>query len=460
MEICTQQELYEISQPRLNKIKVLFFVYLPSVWDSQRSVYQAMKESESFDVYVLIAPMPDENKRLAYRENALEFFKNEGIDFIVGCDLTTMVYVNIESLKMDVIFYQTPFYYGIKDWLPEYISQYSYLAYIPYGFYIADIPKTQFNQIIHNVAWRVFAETPLHKQLYAIHKLTSDDNVVVSGYPKLDIYNMPYDETKAELMWKHSRGSSPLRKRILWTPHWIVDKSSKYTLFTEYIDFFIEYLEKHSESIELILKPHPLLFETLLIEKVYTKEALNRILERLQSLSNASIYTGGNYFPLFFSSDAIINSSISYMAEYLPTKKPMLFMPNKNDLGTNAFGEQVRKQHYMGYSKQDIEDFITHVVIGNHDPMYKQREEAIQTILYMPHQGAGMFIKEEIERSIHQEPYWQKQQKLLAIRTRLAQKREKQQGGGEKRFLPLLYKHSKAILVYSQYVFILYSVCY
>lgn len=423
MDIWTLEYLQEVSQEQLHKIKVLFFVYFPSVWDSQRSVYQAMKANPAFEVYVLIAPVPDTKDNLVYKENAVEFFSKECENVIIGYNHTTASYINIESLNMDIIFYQTPFYYGICDYYPEYLAEHTYLAYIPYGFYIAGIHNIQFNQILHNVAWKVFAETPLHKELYAKHKLTGDYNVVVTGYPKLDVYLSDNTIEDANTMWKFSTTDSPYRKRILWTPHWIVDEKTKYTLFAEYIEFFIDYLKRNTESIEIILKPHPLLFETLIKTGVYTEEELHLLLERFQSLPNGSLHTGGNYFPLFFSSDGMINSSISFLAEYLPTKKPMLFMPNINDLGINEFGERIRNHHYMGYSTKDIEDFITQVVIEGNDPMYEQREEAIQNVLYMPQEGAGTLIAKEVERSIHNDEQWIRKQKLLAIRTRLAQKK-------------------------------------
>ena len=425
MAIYTQEELYEISRPVLDKIKVLFFVYFPSVWDSHRSIYEAMKASPSFEVYVFVAPVVDEHQQCRYREDILEFFENEGIDVILGCSLDISIYINIQSLNMDVVFYQTPFYAGIPEWFPENIAQHTYLAYVPYGIYTANIPDVQFNQIIHNVAWKVFAETPLHKELYAKYKLTGDRNVVVSGYPKLDIYTSHAHDTEYTSTMCITPQTTPSKKRILWTPHWIVDTETKYTLFAEYIEFFIDYLSQNTDSIEIILKPHPLLFGTLIKEGVYTKEELDHLLVQFESLPNGSIYQGGNYFPLFFSSDAMINSSISFIAEYLPTRKPMLFMPNKNDLGVNEFGEQIRNKHYMGYSKQDIIDFINHVVIENNDPMYAEREEAIRTIFYMPEEGAGVRIKEEIERSMRQDKYWCRKQKTLARRLRLEEKKAK-----------------------------------
>ena len=63
-------------------------------------------------------------------------------------------------------------------------------------------------------------------------------------------------------------------KSIIWTPRWSYNKTIGGSHFIEYKDSFVSIKEKFSE-IELVFRPHPLMFDNLIFEKRMTKSEVD-----------------------------------------------------------------------------------------------------------------------------------------------------------------------------------------
>ena len=92
----------------------------------------------------------------------------------------------------------------------------------------------------------------------------------------------------------------------------------------------------------------------------------------------------GEYVELFKSSDALIHDCGSFMAEYLVTNKPVLFLEKNNyKMPLNEFGKLCLNQHYIARKKQTIITFLDDVVLGSNDPMKEQRLAFVNNELKM-----------------------------------------------------------------------------
>jgi len=71
----------------------------------------------------------------------------------------------------------------------------------------------------------------------------------------------------------------------------------------------------------------------------------------------------GEYDDLFLQSDAMIHDSGSFLAEYLYTQKPVLFlMKDKSESNLNEFGLKALEACFKANSQIEIEEFIKSVL--------------------------------------------------------------------------------------------------
>lgn len=392
-----------------DSIHVVFFVYLASCWGSCQSICEAMCKDPSFKVTVFLAPYFIEPTTLDYDKDLASLSIPSNAEVVFGLT-SNKTWTSLRSLHADVIFMQTPFFdnyfppeaqasYNVEDWSYENIAQFSRLAYAPYGFYLANITQLQFNTPFHHATWRIFCESPLYVRMYEMYGNITK-KVIPCGAPKFDAYNMPYTAAMCNAFWKKEK--TPHSKRIIWAPHWSVAEHLNLSHFVEYLPFFQDFLKQHPH-VEVLLKPHPLLFRTLLQSGIFSERGLQDCINTWCSLPNASLYEGGNYIPLFLSSDALIGDSISYLAEYLPTLKPLCFLEKSHVNTFNEIGKKLIEAHYVAHSQEDTITFLNAVMTNTYDEKLPQRLKILHELFVFPEQGAGFAIKEYCKRTIHKE---------------------------------------------------------
>ena len=86
-------------------------------------------------------------------------------------------------------------------------------------------------------------------------------------------------------------------------------------------------------------------------------------------------------------SDAMIHDSGSFAVEYHYSRKPVMFVSRdiKSILDTQSdFGLLAYKMHYLGQNNDDIDNFISHVVIAGNDSLKERRDEFYENYLLPP----------------------------------------------------------------------------
>lgn len=451
-EISSQKKFYYKNRENCKQraIKVVFLISFTDMWESVKFVYNEMLQDECFEPIIISIPRKTKNGNLEYNQMNYDFFNNQGIQVTSGYDEATKQWIDLRSMRPDVVFIQTP--YCELDTIENYneIFDYAHIAYIPYGATIAKIQHEQFNHPFHNKCWKIFVETPMHKKMFKKYSKIDNRNILSLGNPKFDIFNKMSENIDENKYWKISKNKNPMIKRILWTPHWSVGNYLNYSNFLEYYQYFLN-LAKNNSNIEIILKPHPELYEQLLKIGKMSKEDIKNMEFEFNSLPNTSIYKGGDYFELFLTSDAMINDSSSFLVEYLPTKKPLLFLDSQKHIGFNEFGEKLVENHYISKSFEQTDHFIQNVLIDGNDYMLKKRMAAMKTLLHMPKEGAGYLIKENIKKSFITQKklpeqtisknYWENSQ-AYSYEDAFAARANKQKDFAAKHFIPLLDKNS------------------
>jgi len=363
-------------------LKVVFFITQKQLWSGQ-SLYDEFSSGEYFDPQVVVFP-DNENKVNSKAETILDnynFFLGKGMNVRYGYDVGNDTYFPLISFDADIVFYDQPCPSISKSLLWHAASKDSLVCYIPYGYKIARFYQAHFNMFLQNSCWVVFSESEWHKKQFIKYGALKGRNVVTSGYPKLDEYNKDTDvaaETNVE-------------KTIIWAPHWSIgNEGIRYSTFESNYVFFLEYA-KSNPNVYWIFKPHQRLRSYLEETGFMTKNEVDEYYKQWEILPNTCFYNDSDYFDLFKKSSALITDCGSFLAEYLPTKNPILHLINNDSSGYNEVGEILINSYYKALTNADVDSFIEDVVINENDVLLEKRLSNLHLVRPNPN-GAGRFI--------------------------------------------------------------------
>ena len=359
------------------QIRCVFLVLNETEWKYDY-VFQRMLKSKRFVPIIVICPRTGCGKEyMMEKMNAAKVFygKIKSYPTIVSYDEATDRYIDLKKqLQPDLIFYCAPYRSTIDK--RYFITNFPNIltVYVPYAFNSSSDYKSFQDELLHNLVWRYYAETNEHKQYSVLNARNHGKNVVVSGYPAIEVF---LDQTYTPSLnnWKLKDNCL---KRIIWAPHHTIANTGSviYSCFLRYCNFMVEMAKKYSNQAQFVFKPHPLLRPKL--ERLWGKEKTDAYFEEWIEMPNTS-YSEGNYVDLFITSDAMIHDSGSFIAEYLYVNKPVMRTINECPIEEiyNPFAQKCLDNYYKAYSQEDIEAFIKQVINGE-DPMKEKRSSFVK----------------------------------------------------------------------------------
>lgn len=379
------------------KIRVAFFLVHSSVWKYDE-LFRLMLADERFDPVVVICPYIVMGEQIMWRDmaQAEDFVRSKGYPYTSTYDSG---WVDIKKVvKPDVIFYTNPHEgltrgeYYIKNF-PRVLN-----CYVPYSSMICNI-KVQFDKPLQNMVWRMFIENELVMKIAREQMPTKGENCYVSGFPPLDIF---LDESYAPAkVWKNEN-----LKKIIWAPHHTIERGSEawitFSNFLEIAEPMRDLALKYSNKVQFAFKPHPLLRGKL--EREWGKARTDEYYDFWSSNENSQ-FENGEYIDLFATSDAMIFDSVSFINEYLYTRKPSFFVMNDSIAEQlNEFGLAALACHKQGRKMGEIERFVEGVVDGVDDDLAGAKSEYYRKYLLPPHSvSASRNIVDYLKRTLSQE---------------------------------------------------------
>lgn len=375
-------------------VSVFFVVTQKQLWGLQ-SVYDEFLVDKRFVPTVVAMPNAENttaNRLTTAREN-MHFFSDRGMNVILGVKPDGSI-LSLNSIcgRSCLCFFDQP-WMGLPEYwsIPE-ISRQALLCYVPYGFKIANASQFHFNLPIHNLSWRVFAETNWHRQQFINIGLRNGRNVVVSGYPKFDEYHV--------LRTRHKKTNVVTAKSVIWAPHWsIQDKVLGYSTFDKYHEYFIQRAATE-EGLQWIFKPHQKLKYHAVDCGFMTQSEIEDYYRYWTLRANTRLYNDPSYIDLFENSGALITDSGSFLAEYLPTGNPVLLLESDTSVGYNSLGDSIVASYYKARTAHEIDSFIEHVVLRGVDPLKAQRDQMVRQVMPCDEHTAGSKIKAHIETAL------------------------------------------------------------
>lgn len=379
-------------------INVVFIVSSLSMWQHQE-IYDLMAANPCFNVSIIFVPFntyseEDTNTTL---QNIKQYFQNNHTDFQVYTELDFTAISFRELYKPDIMFYPQWYSY-IYDKNIDISSFFDILiCLIPYsiGTTSADFC---YNCDGNNYAWKQYLMSQLHKKEAEALSVCKGDNVVVTGYPKADLYRKPVLNDP----WKPQPTK---KKRVIWAPHFTITKDLSELNRSTFLQVSLlmwKLTQKYEDTIQFAFKPHPRLLTELYKHPNWGKEKTDAYYNQWANGHNTQLEMG-NYTELFITSDAMIHDCGSFTAEYHYTLNPIMFLTDnpeklKETEQMSEYGCRGLDAHYKGLKEEEICSFLTDTVINGHDIMRKDRELFYQKYLSRPNnkKSVSQLIYEDI----------------------------------------------------------------
>ena len=361
-------------------ITVVFFASNVSMWHYQ-GLYEEMLKYPRFKPYIVLSPFnaytPDQKVSSVKAMRA--FFDKKGINYI-DYDTDKIKGYDVKGmLKPDILFIPQPYYTVMCKEHRYYRFKDSLLAYYPYG---VNYRRQRFNydEDYYNRAWRRYYENEFTRNDAKELSSVGDINVRVVGYPNADEFmKQPTD------VWKPQ---DKKKKRVIWAPHFTIwgDGWSQNSNFLWMSSLMLDIAEEYIDRIQFAFKPHPRLLSELYKHPDWGKEKADDYYKQWETMQNGQLETG-SFFNLFMTSDAMIHDSGSFVAEYLYSGNPVMYViedltPLLNV--ANEFGKMIYSAHYIGKNESDIRLFITETVLSGNDPLKEERHSVKEKYLLPP----------------------------------------------------------------------------
>lgn len=375
------------------KIKVGFVMYDSSMWCGDE-LYNKFELNDRYETTIYLCLRTDQsNKETVVRDfnHGIEQFKSRGMN-VIGVIEGDSKKID----KQDILIYCTPYFEVLPKVLKmESITAETLIVNIPYSFYVSGWDT--YNTPINRILWRFFTDLQNTIDTHEKYCRTGMPRGYFSGFTKMDYF---FTNKNPNYEWKMTQPNS---LKIIYAPHWSIKEGVKYATFQHNHQFFYEYAKNHP-NISWVIKPHPnLLFSAVETGVFKSAEEFKEYMNKWNELPNAKVETGGYYYQIFTTSDAMILDSGSFIFEYQYTHKPMLFL-TRDTQKFNSLGQELMKVTYRvdGKDLKGIEKFIDDVVINRNDKLFDDRKKFFDEYLNYKKIN-GMLASEFIFKSIENE---------------------------------------------------------
>jgi glycosyltransferase involved in cell wall biosynthesis len=356
-----------------NKLKIGFLVNDNTKWngDSLKEEFDKYGNIE-FKLYLTITGRDKSRAKTAQTYlKEREFFLKIDPNLVDLYDVKFGRRIPLSKFDNDLIFYQQP--WGMKHLPRKHLGQ-SLALNMHYGYSVYANTKKQFNmEEFHPFLWKYFSQSELHKKVHLKHNPDAKRQLVVTGYPKLDVF---YSKQKAECkIWPSGNAA---QKRVIYAPHHSMTRGTKISTFDWNYDLLFD-LAKENPEIDWVYKPHGKLKYVVERHQVMSFEAYAEYEKAWNDLKNGVVYDKGAYFDIFKTSDAMITDSGSFLGEYMLTDKPIIWLYSDDSMPLNAVGADLSRSFYKVTNREEIVDVFNEVVVKGNDWLSDVRREVIES---------------------------------------------------------------------------------
>lgn len=343
-------------------LKIGFVVLHDSAWKLQ-PLLNRIKDTDGLTAFVLVPQITTGDPILAAETQVqtLAFFTQQPNAPQVSTDVA-----DFAAFDADVVFMTNP-HPLVDDCAYTDLFTSKLCCYVPYTADVVQYgnDKPQYNQPFHRWMWRIFAPHEVSLQKYQKVCDVGAEHVVVTGYPGFESLRdgAATPSRPPKPVWKPQDRA---KAKIIWAPHHSVNRADlPLSNFLTYSAHFQELAERHKDQLQWAFKPHPVLKSALSDPQVWGPAKTVHYYAFWRDQANTQLEEGP-YTDLFLQSDAMIHDSVSFLAEYHVTGRPVLYLDRDGHARSflNGFGQRAYEASKIGQDSSDIDRFIAAVVAG------------------------------------------------------------------------------------------------
>lgn len=385
--------------PNGKRVRCVFLVHVVEAWDALSDVYQAMLEDERFEplVATIHRRFPgdkgyggEEITSRALSEGGVRHLRLGMSDSMEALDI-------LKALGPDVIFRQSHWDNDVPPGFRTPELLFARLCSVPYGTSLVqrfminervegDVSSFAFDQAYHRVAWRIFCETELTKSYFQGFRHSDPEKFVLAGFPKLESLR----RSGTREVWPLS-GGERRGYRVIWAPHHSVGDT--WLAFGVFHLMYRQMLDwaRSAPDIEFVLKPHPALMKSLILEGRLRQNTLDEFVQEWERLPNCCICTG-QYAELFAASDLLVTDGLSFLTEYQLFRKPLIFIDSGRHVPFNAIGNLAQACAHRVHSFEEMRQAVLDYKAGADWSFAQEREELLKILLPNDRPAAGVIL--------------------------------------------------------------------
>lgn len=357
IELIKIRRKYELTVQKIQnredkKIKIAAYVIFDSTFGMESVFDRMMEDITKWQPQIVVIPDVSrgmQNQIEVYNKTKKYFVQKYGMRNVLdGWNIKNNSFYDNTS-NFDMIYFANPY-----DGMVNKVHSIRYAAtrgvlpiYISYGYDVGRITTiSRLKNAELNLVWKYFVDTTYSLNDMKKYQIVKGKNAILTGYSKMDKLN-DYVKKKTE------------KKKILIAVHHTVDlEDLPLSNFLSYHKLFLE-LPRIYPDIEFVLRPHPLLFTTLINKGIWNRNQVDEYIKEFE-LRGGKYSCEGDYLQLFMDCDAMINDCGSFTIEWLYTGKAGCFMLNprlKKSLLTDLMNRAI-SCYSIAKEEQDIIDFV------------------------------------------------------------------------------------------------------
>lgn len=369
------------------KLLVVFILFDAAIWKFDQT-YILLKNSTEFDPIIWI--WTNRYKEADKMEGCMQLCRSRGYSFVNASELSESEILQ-EYKKVSFLFFSAPYRWSSPSvFFKTRRKDRPFHCYVPYAFNVSDLTQQQYGQWFFQNLDINFHPSNLHRKIHISEGNWPWVKEEVSGYPGIE----PFAFTEGECNTK-----KPI---IIYAPHHTISNENNFNLSYATFEHFGEFLKalalETKEQVDWVFKPHPLLYNKLLIHPEWGKEKTNKYYAFWEDNARCE---DGDYVELFKSARGMIHDSGSFLAEFLATGQPVMYLLDEHNTQPrlNEFGFLCLKQCYPGRSTVEIRRFVQEVILQGDDAMKDERVNFIRSEEYgQRHQSSSEMILDSIRR--------------------------------------------------------------
>lgn len=311
-------------------IKVVFLTFYFEAWDALADIHSQMLADPRFDVTVISIPRRFvKDEPFGGEDRVSEFFSTLGVDHL-RYDFADSFdgFEQLRDLNPDYVFINYPWQ---RNYQPGYrveeLAEFTKVCYVPY-YSLALVNELDevgvtpylYTQRSNQLASLVFTQDPNTLDAYA-KTSRGNNHVHLTGTPKIDALVRKVQEGGTNWPLKNTGN-----KRMVWAPHHSFSPAwFNFGMFPEIFEEMLGFARSHP-NLDILMRPHPIMFRTLVEGDYVSGEALSDWLSSWNELPNTTIDEFGDIANLFATADLFVTDGISFLGEYpIATGKPVIF---------------------------------------------------------------------------------------------------------------------------------------